>query len=715
VRLVGVVAGLLVSWPCHATLRTVTNLNDSGAGSLRDTIAASVANDTINFAVTGTISLTSGQLAIGRSLTIIGPGASQLTVSGNSSSRVFVTLAGSVNISGLTIANGKASLSDGGGISNATVLIITSCTLANNTATEVGGGIFNASTGALTVNTSTLLTNVAAVGAGGAIYNAGTLIVNTSTLYGNKSNGDRGGAIYNGATVAVSNSTISGSSSVLDGGGLASFATASIFNTIIAGNVSLASAQDCFGTYNSQGYNLIGKTNLSSGWVASDLTGSSAAPLNPLLGPLQDNGGPTFTMALLPGSAAIDAGKRGTLSADQRGAPKPNDNLALGNAPGSDGSDIGAFEVCPNLTVNVSGGGVVIKDPDQPFYLYNANVMLRAVPYYGWTFSGWSGSVTGPQNPLNVVMTVDKSFTANLLAGASPCDVTPSGLANWWPAGTNANDIIGGFNGTLVNGATFAPGKVGQAFSFNGVAAYIDFGNSVGNFNISDFTVEFWMKTTATNPEFILGKRAICGYDSFWDILVEQGGVLAVELYEDYTGVNNNVITGQHAVNNGAFHHVALVRQSDTARLYLDGGLEGTSTAFITVTLFNSASTTAGVTPCTGTSGSQYYQGLLDELTFFNRALSQAEIQAIYNAGSSGKCLTPAYITSFGKSGNSATASWLAEPALTYRLQYRTNLNASTPWADVSGDVTATASSASKTDTLPSGTPQRMYRVELFR
>src|ERR1039458_4492845 len=99
---------LLPALTASATQRTVTSLNDSGAGTLRDTIAASVANDSIVFNVSGPIMLTSGELPIGRNLTITGPGATNLTVSGNGSNRVFNITAGTVNISGLTIFAGHA-------------------------------------------------------------------------------------------------------------------------------------------------------------------------------------------------------------------------------------------------------------------------------------------------------------------------------------------------------------------------------------------------------------------------------------------------------------------------------------------------------------------------------------------------------------------------------------------------------------------------------
>src|SRR6266496_133247 len=98
-----------VAIPAHAATITVTNTNDSGAGSLRQALADANNGDTITFAVTGTIGLTSGELLINRSITISGPGADNLAVNGNATHRVFYIAPGNtVTISGLTITNGRA-------------------------------------------------------------------------------------------------------------------------------------------------------------------------------------------------------------------------------------------------------------------------------------------------------------------------------------------------------------------------------------------------------------------------------------------------------------------------------------------------------------------------------------------------------------------------------------------------------------------------------
>ena len=116
-------------------------------------------------------------------------------------------------------------------------------------------------------------------------------------------------------------------------------ATTNLGNTIIAGNTA-GTGPDVYGGITSQGNNLIGETDGSSGWVGSDLTGTIAAPLDPMLGPLGNDGGPTQTMGLLPGSPAIDAGNNALIpsgvTTDQRGTGYPR--IVNGTV------DIGAFE-----------------------------------------------------------------------------------------------------------------------------------------------------------------------------------------------------------------------------------------------------------------------------------------------------------------------------------------------------------------------------------
>ena len=231
-----------------------------------------------------------------------------------------------------------------------------------------GAGIYN--TGDLTLDTSTVSANTngnggtafadgeGGNGGNGAIYSSDSLKVTSCTVTAN-SGGD-GGIGYSffgdfgqgrGGDGGVLNAT-NGTYATVRDSLIALNTTAVGFGVIffdpVSGSWPPSPAPDATGPFTSLGYNLIGRGDGSSGFasgVKGDLVGSGTAPLNPLLGPLQDNGGFTFTHALLPGSPAIDQGKSSGRAADQRGHRRPHDFPNIPNARGGDGSDIGAFEL----------------------------------------------------------------------------------------------------------------------------------------------------------------------------------------------------------------------------------------------------------------------------------------------------------------------------------------------------------------------------------
>jgi predicted outer membrane repeat protein len=384
---------------------TVTNTNDSGPGSFRQALAVAHDGDRITFAVSGTITLTSGGLGVFKNVTISGPGADQLSIDGNQSpTQPVFSVSATATISGLTIRNGADGIDNFGGtltvrncvisdnaiigISNSTqefgvvtatilsstvsgnsqggvssvpnifsggaTVTITDCTISGNFSAPGGGGIFGTHT-FLTVANSTISGNSTARN-GGGISVSGGLVIENSTISGNSAGGN-GGGIWGGAT--VENSTISGNSAGGNGGGIYGGATVEnstisgnsgtngggIYNTssLIVGNTILnagASGENIFndgGTVTSEGY------NLSSDDAGSYLTGpGDQINTDPLLGPLQDNGGPTLTHALLPGSPAIDTG-------DPNFSPPPfNDQRDCHFDRVFDGRiDIGSFEAQP--------------------------------------------------------------------------------------------------------------------------------------------------------------------------------------------------------------------------------------------------------------------------------------------------------------------------------------------------------------------------------
>ena len=303
--------------------------------------------DTINFSVTGEITLTSALPDIAGDLIINGPGANVLTVkrdSGASDFRIFEITSGTVAINGLTISGGKGTgltFRGGGGIYNiGGTLTVSDSSFTDNSGVDTGGGaIYNSAT--LTVNNSTFSGNGGF--AGGAISNESMATISNSTFFDN--GGAEGGAIINGGTMTVSNSTIYGNTAGRDGGGIYNVGTLNLQSSIVANNTANDSGPDIFGAVTTGDYNLIKDTNGISNLPGThNITGS-----DPQLDPagLKDNGGPTKTIALLCGSPAIDKGiNPDSLSTDQRGAgfARTFDDPAIGNGAG-DGTDIGAYEV----------------------------------------------------------------------------------------------------------------------------------------------------------------------------------------------------------------------------------------------------------------------------------------------------------------------------------------------------------------------------------
>jgi hypothetical protein len=262
--------------PAGAATLTVTSLADSGAGSLRQALADAGPGDTVAFqaGLTGTITLTSGQLVVDESVTIAGPGASVLTVSGNDASRVFYLYSNAglleVTISGLTVADGSAN--DGGGIfnldENATLqdvvvtgndatadgggvwsdgftgtLEVIDSTISGNTAGDDGGGIYNEDTAdVLRITGSTISGNTASDDGGGIyLYDPDAAVEIVGTTIADNTAGDLGGGVYlysidGGDPITIRRTTISGNSATAGSGAYFYDVSASIQDSTISGN-----------------------------------------------------------------------------------------------------------------------------------------------------------------------------------------------------------------------------------------------------------------------------------------------------------------------------------------------------------------------------------------------------------------------------------------------------------------------------------------------
>ena len=369
---------------------TVLNTNDSGTGSLRDAVNQANANggaDTITFdpaafATHQTITLTTRELDLNDigGVSIIAP-STGVSISGGNRRNVFMVGSGATaSLTGVTITSGHNP--DGGGlnVSSGAKVNLLNCIVSGNSADDRGGGIYCQFASQLTLIGSTVSNNTSFDGGGlfasgttttslsnstvsanssfqgGGIETSGTLTMTNVTVSGNSASFDGGGLELSGAVVTLTNVTVSGNSSLnpstlASAGGISNRANLTLNNSIVAGNTNASGASDIPTgfplTAVSGSNNLIGTGG--SGGLMDGNNGNKVGVVNPGLGSLANNGGPTQTVALLPGSPAIHAGMDGTgvPMTDQRGVPRVG------------GVDIGAYQVAFSgpLVVNTTDGG----------------------------------------------------------------------------------------------------------------------------------------------------------------------------------------------------------------------------------------------------------------------------------------------------------------------------------------------------------------------
>jgi hypothetical protein len=351
--------------PAAAAIRTVTNTNNSGEGSLRYALIFADPGDTITFDLTyPAVIRLQNELSFSKNVIIDGPGADRLRLDGDGNDQFFMlriaagvaVVFNQVQISNsYSIAidnNGDLTLNDAvvsynprgpvnnfgtltandtvftenrgagqsGAIANYGTATFNRCVFSNNQARTTGGAMLNDAGATLVVNDSTFVGNAAGSSGnfnrGGALFNAGTATLKNTTFSQNISGPDgRGGAIENTGALTLDSITFSANVATAEGTGISNYGTATVRRTVIADSCSgtaLMSAGDNLGS------------DSSCFAAASALNDSANVSL--LLGALRDNGGPTPTVALLPGSPAIDAvvvNAAGCSGTDQRGVARP--------------------------------------------------------------------------------------------------------------------------------------------------------------------------------------------------------------------------------------------------------------------------------------------------------------------------------------------------------------------------------------------------------
>ena len=225
----------------------------------------------------------------------------------------------------------------------------------------------------------------------------------------------------------------------------------------------------------------------------------------------------------------------------------------------------------------------------------------------------------------------------------------PSGAVGWWQAEGNARDTISGSNGVIYTGTTFVAGKVGQCFSFNGSSGCVMNNNTPPLTNVQNsFTMEFWAYPQAGFTILPEG-GGLGNYGQSFAIFPDWGGsggkagagvcvgTNGISVLEHAAYYLPSVLSYTNAIY--GWVHVAVVYSNKQPTLYLNGVNVRTGITSTMTTVYPSKNLGSSYDSAGGFSFQNYgpYKGLLDEVTLYNRSLSQSEIQAIYNAGSAGK------------------------------------------------------------------------------
>jgi Invasin, domain 3 len=456
----------------------VTNCSDSDPGSLRAVVAAAADGDTVVFDVDcqtgpGQITLSTEIGVGGKSVTIDATGRF-VTISGGDTTRIFnAGAAGTLTLKHLTLTHGTA---DGGAIAVTGTLTLVNSTISDSTATNVGGGAIGNFGGAVSVQGSTFIGNTGPQ-RGGAIWNGGgTLTVETSTFTQNQS-GDVGGALgaYGGLTL-VSRSTFAGNLAIVSGGAMFAEAGAqlTVTNSTLTDNITsqfgggiytvggttttlnndtfsgnhIGAGSTGSGTEIATSGSVIVANTIVSGNIGRNCTGPITNDGNNLqfgdttcgfsltadarLGPLADNTGPTETMALGQGSAAIDAANPficrivGVDNIDQRGQTRTD---VVRNT-----CDIGAYDTTGAVPGPASGSTSVMSCvPCKSTVGASATITVQAKSANGRILGVGGDTVTLATNHGTLSAVTDNgngTYSATLQSPTKPGNATVSGTIN---------------------------------------------------------------------------------------------------------------------------------------------------------------------------------------------------------------------------------------------------------------------------------------------
>jgi CSLREA domain-containing protein len=513
-------------------------------------------------------------LLIERSLTIngAGPRSSDTTISGNNTTSVIWLDAGSLTLNRLAITNGYGfgGHTAGGAIDNHSNLTLNRVLIYGNHG--FAGGVY--SRGFLTVNSSTFSGNTADNGFGGALRIDGGAVIANSTFFNNgldlgSFGASHGGAIFATTSFFAFNSTFVGNTAVNTGSAISiSSGTATLQNTIIAGNVG---ASQCSPLNSAQ---FTGDHNLDSGTTCGfgGANGSmSNATVN--LGPLQNNGGPTDTMALLAGSLGISAGDASVCSAspvssvDQRDVARPQGPAC----------DIGAVEsdqiAGQRITVTTSAPGTAAANGSFPVAATASSNLAVSITTTGGCSGSGSGSaiITMTSSTTACVVHYNQAGDANYNAAPEVTSSTTPGAANQSITVTTGAPSSAAFNSTFPVAATAS----------SGLAVAI---TTTGGCSIASGTVT--LNSSTTTCEVHYNQAGDANYNAATEVTSNTTATPASQSISVTTGAPSS------ATFNSTFPVAATASSGLDVAITTTGGCSGSGSASATVTM------TSGTTAC---------------------------------------------------------------------------------------------------------------------
>lgn len=221
--------------------------------------------------------------------------------------------------------------------------------------------------------------------------------------------------------------------------------------------------------------------------------------------------------------------------------------------------------------------------------------------------------------------------TVTAALAIATCVAPPAGMVGWWPGDGSANDIVGGDNGTLHGGATYAAGEVGEAFSLNGTDAFVQAPDAPDLDPTSAGSQDAWVNfsqlpSVAVHIMEIIGKG---GFGTDFDLQAETDN-----RFHFYIAAGTEV-SSTTVIQTGVWYHVVGTWDAKAGlKMYVNGVLEDTNSTLLT----RSASSEPLMIGNQPAFGPRLFNGLIDEVQVFGRALTAAEVEAIFDAGSAGQC-----------------------------------------------------------------------------